>query len=52
LIVFLGVNGRELTMTNDEAYNFIVAISAGDLDGIPAIAARIRMSTRRRTRGR
>jgi death-on-curing protein len=27
LIVFLGVNGRALTMTNDEAYEFIVAIA-------------------------
>ena len=41
LIAFLGVNGRRLTMSNDEAYGLIVAVAAGDLDDVPSIAARI-----------
>ena len=36
LIVLLGVNGRALTMTNDEAYEFIVAIAEGRLDDVRA----------------
>ena len=38
LVTFLGVNGSRLTLTNDEAHDFIVAIAAGDLDEVPAIA--------------
>ncbi len=41
LIVFLGVNGRRLTWSNDEAYDFIVAVAAGELDEIADIAKRI-----------
>ena len=41
LIAFLGVNGRRLTMSNDEAYAFIVAVASGELDDVAAIAARI-----------
>lgn len=39
LITFLGVNGTRLTLANDEAHDFIIAIAAGDLDDVPAIAA-------------
>jgi death-on-curing protein len=38
LVVFLGVNGHRLTMSNDEAYEFIVAIADGRLDAVPDIA--------------
>ena len=38
LIVFLGVNGRRLTATNDEAYELIVSIAEGGLDAVPDIA--------------
>lgn len=38
LIVFLGVNGRRLTATNDEAYELIVSIAEGRLDAVPDIA--------------
>ena len=31
----LGINGRRLTWTNDEAYDFIVAIATGELAGVP-----------------
>ncbi|MGO1318244.1 MAG: type II toxin-antitoxin system death-on-curing family toxin [Cellulomonadaceae bacterium] len=40
-IVFLGVNGRRLTWTNDEAYEVTVVVAAGALDSVPEIAARI-----------
>ena len=41
-IAFLGVNGRRLTLTNDQAYEFVMAVSAGKLDEIAEIASRIR----------
>jgi death-on-curing protein len=41
-IAFLGVNGRRLTMTNDEAYEFIIEISTGQLDDVPTITERLR----------
>lgn len=40
-IVFLGINGMRMTASNDEAYELIVAVAAGDLDDVPAIAARL-----------
>ena len=42
LIVFLGVNGRTLTMSNDQAVEFIVAIAEGRLDDVEAIAEQLR----------
>lgn len=45
LIAFLGVNGRRLTLTNDRAYDLIIAISTGELNDVPAIAERIRACT-------
>jgi death on curing protein len=41
LVVFLGMNGRRLTMGNDEAYDFIYGIAAGDLRDVSDIARRI-----------
>lgn len=41
LLVTLRINGRRLTMTNDEAYDFIIGIADGSLDGIDEIAATI-----------
>jgi death-on-curing protein len=41
LIAFLGVNGRRLTWSNDEAYEFIMDVASGRLDDVPAIAKRI-----------
>jgi death-on-curing protein len=42
LIAFYGMNGVQLTFTNDEAYDFIIAIATGGLDDVPAIAAVLR----------
>ena len=39
LVVFLGVNGVRLHASNDQAYDFIVAIAEGELDAVPEIAA-------------
>lgn len=40
-IAFLGLNGRRLTLTNDQAYELILDIAAGHLDDVPSIAGRI-----------
>lgn len=37
-IAFLGVNGRRLTFTNDEAYNLVYAVASGDIDDVATIA--------------
>ncbi|HEY2166813.1 MAG TPA: type II toxin-antitoxin system death-on-curing family toxin [Jatrophihabitantaceae bacterium] len=42
LIAFLGVNGRRLALTNDEAYDLIIAIATGELSDVTAIARRVR----------
>ena len=47
-IAFLGVNGRRLTLTNDEAYDLVMAIATGGLDEVTEIAARIRDGSRPR----
>ncbi|QQD76851.1 type II toxin-antitoxin system death-on-curing family toxin [Curtobacterium sp. YC1] len=39
LVVFLGVNGTRLHASNDQAYDFIVAVAEGELDAVPDIAA-------------
>jgi death on curing protein len=38
LIAFYGVNGRRLALTNDAAYEFVMAIAAGKLDTVAEIA--------------
>lgn len=38
-IAFYGVNGRRLTLTNDEAYKLIMDVSAGNLDSVDDITA-------------
>lgn len=40
-IAFLGVNGRRLTCTNDEAYDLVIAVAGGALDDVEAIARRL-----------
>jgi len=40
-IAFLGVNGRRLTFTNDEAYELIMAVADGTIDDVATIAARL-----------
>ena len=39
LIAFCGLNGRRLTLTNDEAYNLTMNVAAGHLDSVDDITA-------------
>jgi death-on-curing protein len=45
-IAFYGVNGRRLTLTNDEAYDLVIAVADGQLDDVDEIAARLAHATR------
>lgn len=40
-IAFLGINGRRLTLSNDQAYDLIVAVAGGELDDVATIAQHI-----------
>ena len=44
-IAFYGLNGLRLTMSNDEAYDLVMAIAAGDLNGVEPIAYRLASGT-------
>jgi death-on-curing protein len=48
LIAFYGINGRQLTLTNEAAYDFMMQIAVGDLDSVGEIAAGLEKSTRLR----
>lgn len=45
-VAFLGINGRRLTLTNDEAYELVIAVAAGQLREIAELADRIRDGSR------
>ena len=45
LIAFYGVNGRRLTITNDDAYDLVMAVADGTLDSVEQIAARLADAT-------
>ena len=45
---FLWINGLRLTMSNDEAYDLIIAIASGGLDTVDGIANVLRRKTRPR----
>lgn len=47
-IAFYGVNGRRLTLTNDQAYDLIISVAAGTLDAVDAISAVLRVATAER----
>ena len=49
LIVFLGVNGHQLTYDNDGAYELVMAIAAGHLNSINAISAELQRHINART---
>jgi death on curing protein len=48
VIAFYGVNGRRLTLTNEEAYDLVISVAAGQLDDVDAIAAILRNATQPR----
>ena len=41
LIAFYGLNGLRLTLTNDEAYDLVIAVSSGELDDVESIAGQL-----------
>lgn len=41
-IAFFGINGHSLTLTNDEAYELVMAVAASELDDFSDIAAVLR----------
>jgi death-on-curing protein len=47
-IAFYGVNGLQLTLSNDEAYEFVMNVATGKLDDVPEIAAVLASGTRPR----
>ena len=46
IVAFYGLNGRRLTMTNDAAYELVMAVAAGEIDSVDDIAALPRQATR------
>lgn len=44
-ISFLGMNGFRFTLTNDEVYDFVIAVVIGELADVADIAAVIRAKT-------
>lgn len=47
-IAFLGMNGRRLTLTNEEAYELVMSVANGELDDVADIAQRLRDGSRQR----
>ena len=41
-ISFLGMNGFRFTLTNDEAYDFIIAVASGEITEVTDVADRLR----------
>jgi death on curing protein len=48
VIAFYGLNGRRLTLTNDEAYRLVIRVAAGRLDSVDDIAAVLQHATQPR----
>jgi len=44
-VAFLGINGQQLTLTNDEAYDLVIAVATGRLDDVTSIANVLRANT-------
>ena len=40
-IAFYGLNGLRLTVSNDEAYDLVIEVAAGQIDDVDSIAARL-----------
>jgi len=48
VIAFYGLNGRRLTLTNDQAYDLVMSVAAGQLDTVDAITAVLQNATQPR----
>jgi death-on-curing protein len=46
LTVFLALNGRDVTLTHDEAFELTMAVAGGELRDVDGIAARLRTQPR------
>ncbi len=46
LTVFLALNGQNVTLTHDEAFDLTMAVAAGDLRDVDQIAARLHTEPR------
>ena len=44
-IAFYGINGMRLTLSNDEAYDLVMAVAAGQIDDVSSIASILRRHT-------
>lgn len=49
MIAFYGLNGRRLNLTNDEAYDLVMAVADGRLDAVGDIGARLGPATEPRS---
>jgi death on curing protein len=45
LIAFYGLNGRRLTLTNEAAYELVMAVASGKLDEVPDIVQSLAQAT-------
>ena len=45
VIAFYGLNGRRLTFTNDQAYDLVMKVAAGEFDQVEEIAAILQGAT-------
>ena len=45
MIAFYGLNGVRLTLTNDEAYDLVMAVAASEIDDVATNAARLEAGT-------
>lgn len=44
-LAFLGLNGIRLTVSNDEAYDLVIAVAGGEIDDVGSIASRLESGT-------
>jgi death-on-curing protein len=44
-IAFYGLNGFRLTLSNNEAYDLVIAVASGELDDVEAISTRLESAT-------
>jgi death-on-curing protein len=52
VIAFYGLNGFRLTLSNDEAYELVVAVAAGELDATQDLATALKHAVARQRRDR
>ena len=45
MIAFCGLNGRRLTLTNEQAYDLVIKVAAGELDQVEEIGAILQGAT-------